>query len=171
MAPILPSQNIMEQHVSCCTTEKWDCSGMALHCLHNHSPSQHPETLLIKSTGKKKVHVYSCLIPQTRTWFWRGECLIWCGHSYTINFMWGILTSPQDEPIRNSNRGNWGRSFFLDPPFIAILLARIYLNIDAVSVGLRQNMLWIKHIQEDEVLSCSKMFTAALILQKSNTHA
>lgn len=31
--------------------------------------------------------------------------------------MWGILTSLWDEPIRNSNRGNWGRSFSLHKPF------------------------------------------------------
>lgn len=114
MAPSLPLQNKMGQCVSCSTAEKWGWSGMALHSLHNHSPSQHPETPLIKRTGKKKVQVYSCLTLQTRSCFWRGECLIWCDHSYTIHFMGGILTSPWDEPIRNSIRGNWGRSFFLD---------------------------------------------------------
>lgn len=32
-------------------------------------------------------------------------------------------------------------------------------------------MLWINGIQEDEVLSCSEMFTAALTVQKNNIHA
>lgn len=142
---------------------------MALHSSHNHSPIQHPETPQRKSTRKKNVQIYSCVTPQTRSRFWRGECLIWCGHSYTIKFMWGVLTSPWDEPIRNSIRGNWGRAFFLPPPFNLILLALTFLNINTVLVGYRQNT-WTKLLQGDEVLSCSRRATAVSSVQESNIH-
>lgn len=141
---------------------------MALHSYHNHSPIQHPETPQRKSTGGKKVQIYLHVTPQTRSCLWRGECLIWCGHSYTIKFMWGVLMCPWDEPIRNSIRENWGRAFFLPPPFSLILLAVIYLSINTV-LGYRQNTR-IKHLQGDEVLSCSRRFPAVSSVQDSNIH-
>lgn len=124
-----------------------------------------------KKHREKEVQIYSCVTPQTRSCFWRGECLIWYSHSYTIKFMWGRLTSPWDEPLRNSVRRNWGRDFFLPPPFILILLAPIYLNINTV-FGYRQNT-WIKHsccVQGDEVFSCSRRVTAVSSVQESNIH-